>query len=88
MMEHKDLVLTPEYIKTRMQIDIYKSVKEHILNTGATVNDIAKNSGVDIKIVKDAIVGDFNGTLEEMVKNLVSVNAFPKLTFGAYAPEK
>lgn len=88
MIENKDLVLTPEYIKTRMQIDIYKAVKEYILNTGVTIDAIANNACVNTKTVKDAVVGDFNGTLEDMVKILVSVNAFPKLTFGAYAPEK
>lgn len=84
MVKNKDLVLTPEYIKTRMQIDIYNAVKTHMNDTGNGANDIAKNTGLNVKTVKEAERCDFNGTLDEMVKLLVGVGAFPMLAFGVY----
>lgn len=80
-MTHEELLNTPEYWTTKMQIELYNKVESYIKENGITRTELAKRLKVSKGYVTQVLNGDFDHRISKFVDLALFVGYYPKIVF-------
>lgn len=91
MITNDELLETPEYWTTRIQLDLYSHIQEYMRMNGLNRTQLAKKLGVTKGYITQVLNGDFDHRLSKLVELSLAVGLVPKLEFvpkGNFHKEK
>ncbi|MDL2255183.1 helix-turn-helix domain-containing protein [Parabacteroides sp. OttesenSCG-928-G06] len=80
-MTHEELLLTPEYWTTKIQIELFQKVEQYLKVNGLNRSDFAKKLGVSKGYVTQVLNGDFDHRISKLVSMALAIGYIPKLSF-------
>lgn len=80
-MERKDLILSPEYITTRIQLDLYNCAEQFMESTGKNRSQLAQHLGVSKGYVTQLLNGDYDHKLSKLVELSLAFGVVPQIRF-------
>lgn len=80
-MTHEELMLTPEYWTTRIQLELFNKVECYLKENKLTRSDFAKKIGVSKGYVTQILNGDFDHRLSKLVEISIAIGYFPDMSF-------
>ena len=80
-MTRKDLLTSPEYWHTMLQLQLFNKVQEYLQNNNMTRADFAKQLNVSKGYVTQLLNGDYDNRLSKFVELLLQIGYVPKLEF-------
>ena len=81
MITNKELIETPEYWITRIQLDLYTQLQNYMKENGLNRTQLAEKLGVTKSYVTQILNGDFDHRLSKMVELSLAVGLIPKMEF-------
>jgi transcriptional regulator with XRE-family HTH domain len=81
MISFQDLVTTPEYWTTKIQLDLYNMIKHYIDTNGLTQVDLAKKMGVSKGYVSQILNGDFDHRISKFVELSLVAGMVPQISY-------
>ncbi|MBO2524409.1 MAG: hypothetical protein CW341_01715 [Bacteroidetes bacterium] len=81
MITNKELIETPEYWITRIQMDLYTHLQDYMKENGMSRTQLAEKLGVTKSYVTQILNGDFDHRLSKLVELSLSVGFIPKMEF-------
>ena len=81
MITNKELIETPEYWITRIQLDLYTQLQNYMKENGLNRTQLAEKLGVTKGYVTQILNGDFDHRLSKMVELSLAVGLIPKMEF-------
>lgn len=85
MITNKDLLRTPEYWTTRIQLDLYAHLQAYMEENGMNRAQLAQKLGVTKGYVTQILNGDFDHRLSKLVELSLAVGFIPKMEFVSQA---
>ena len=80
-MTRKDLLTSPEYWHTMLQLQLFNKVQKYLQNNNMTRADFAKQLNVSKGYVTQLLNGDYDNRLSKFVELLLQIGYVPKLEF-------
>lgn len=87
-MTHEELLLTPEYYTTGIQLDLYNLVENYLEENKMTRTELAKKLGVSKGYISQVLNGDFDHRLSKLVELALAVGYKPKMVFEPVQAKK
>ena len=81
MLNHEDLIKSPEYLLEIIQNEIYRQVDNYMKNDNINNEQLAKRLGVSKRVVSDVLNGNFNPKLKNLIKLSTSIDLILKIQF-------
>lgn len=81
MITNDELLETPEYWTTRIQLDLYSHLQEYMKANGLNRTQLAQKLGVTKGYVTQVLSGDFDHRLSKLVELSLAVGLIPKMEF-------
>jgi len=81
MLNHEDLIKSPEYLLEIIQNEIYRQVDNYMKNENINNEQLAKRLGVSKRVVSDVLNGNFNPKLKNLIKLSTSIDLILKIQF-------
>ena len=81
MITNDELLETPEYWTTRIQLDLYSHLQEYMKVNGLNRTQLAQKLGVTKGYVTQVLSGDFDHRLSKFVELSLAVGLIPQLKF-------
>lgn len=81
MITNDELLETPEYWTTRIQLDLYSHLQDYMRVNGMNRMQLAQKLGVTKGYVTQVLNGDFDHRLSKLVELSLAVGLIPKLEF-------
>ena len=81
MITNDELLETPEYWTTRIQLDLYSHLQDYMRANGMNRMQLAQKLGVTKGYVTQVLNGDFDHRLSKLVELSLAVGLIPKLEF-------
>lgn len=81
MISFQDLVTTPEYWTTKIQLNLYNMIKHYIDTNGLTQVDLAKKIGVSKGYVSQILNGDFDHRISKFVELSLVAGMVPQISY-------
>ena len=81
MITNKELIETPEYWITRIQLDLYTQLQNYMKENGLNRTQLAEKLGVTKSYVTQILNGDFDHRLSKLVELSLAVGLIPKMEF-------
>lgn len=81
MITNDELIETPEYWTTRIQLDLYSHLQEYMKASGLNRTQLAQKLGVTKGYVTQVLSGDFDHRLSKLVELSLAVGLIPKMEF-------
>lgn len=80
-MKYEDLIKTPEYWTTKMQLDLYEKVEKYMTDHQLNRSDLAKKLGVSKGYVTQLLNGDSDHRMSKLAELALSIGYYPTLDF-------
>ena len=81
MMTNDELLETPEYWTTRIQLDLYSHLQDYMRVNGLNRTQLAQKLGVTKGYITQVLNGDFDHRLSKLVELSLAVGLIPQLEF-------
>lgn len=81
MITNDELLETPEYWTTRIQLDLYSHLQVYMKENGLNRTQLAQKLGVTKGYVTQVLSGDFDHRLSKLVELSLAVGLIPKMEF-------
>ena len=81
MITHKELLKTPEYWTTHIQLDLYAHIKKYMKDNGLNRTQLAQKLGVTKGYITQVLSGNFNHRLSKLVELSLAIGLVPKIQF-------
>ena len=81
MITYQELLTTPEYWTTRIQLELYRIINDYINNNHLTRTELANKLGVTKGYVSQVLSGDFDHRLSKFVELSLAAGVIPKVSF-------
>lgn len=81
MITNDELLETPEYWTTRIQLDLYSHIQEYMRMNGLSRTQLAQKLGVTKGYITQVLNGDFDHRLSKLVELSLAVGLVPKMEF-------
>lgn len=79
-MTHEELLVTPEYWTTKMQIELYQKVEQYLNDNDLTRTDFAKKLNVSKGYVSQILNGNFDHRMSKYTELALLVGYYPKIS--------
>ncbi len=80
-MTYEELLLTPEYWITKIQIDLFSKVEQYMKENNLTRAGFAKKLGVSKGYITQVLNGDFDHRLSKLVELAIAIGYYPNFEF-------
>lgn len=80
-MTYEELIRTPEYCTTRIQIELFNKVEQFIKDEKINRAEFAKKLGVSKGYISQILNGDYDHRLSKFVELAFSIGYKPKIIF-------
>lgn len=80
-MRYNELIKTPEYWTTKMQLDLYEKVEKYMVDNNLNRTELAKKLGVSKGYVTQLLNGDSDHRISKLVELALSIGYYPTLEF-------
>ncbi len=87
-MTYEELLRTPEYCTTRIQIELFNKVEQFIKDENINRAEFAKRLGVSKGYISQILNGDYDHRLSKFVELAFSIGYKPKIIFEPIKKEK
>ena len=81
MITYQELLATPEYWTTRLQLDLYNMIKNYIETNNLTQVDLANKLGVSKGYVSQVLNGNFDHRISKFVELSLAVGMIPQISY-------
>lgn len=81
MITYNELLSTPEYWITRIQLDLYAVMERYMQNNHLSRSDLARELGVTKGYISQVLNGDFDHRLSKLVKLSLAVGMVPQISY-------
>lgn len=81
MITNEELIGTPEYWTTRIQLDLFNHIQNYMQENGLNRAQLAHKLGVTKGYVTQVLNGDFDHRLSKLVELSLAVGLIPQLEF-------
>lgn len=81
MITNDELLETPEYWTTRIQLDLYSHLNDYMNANGLNRTQLAKKFGVTKGYITQVLNGDFDHRLSKLVGLSLAIGLIPQLEF-------
>ena len=81
MITYNELLKTPEYWITKIQLDLYTMMNKYMESNNLSRTDLAKKLGVTKGYISQVLNGDFDHRLSKLVELSMSVGMVPQINF-------
>jgi transcriptional regulator with XRE-family HTH domain len=85
-MTHEELLTTPEYWTTKIQIDLYRKVNQYLKDNHITRTELAKRLGVSKGYISQILNGDYDHRISKLVELSLAIGYIPHLVFEERNP--
>jgi Helix-turn-helix. len=82
IMKHQELINTPEYWVTKIQIDLFQKVEEYLKNNNMNRTQLAEKLGVTKGYVSQILNGDFDHKISKLVELSLAIECYPTFSFN------
>ena len=80
-MDRKDILSSPDYWTTRIQIELYNCAEQYMSRNGLNRSGLAKKLGVSRSYVTQLLSGDFDHRLSKLTELVTSFGYVPIIEF-------
>jgi transcriptional regulator with XRE-family HTH domain len=80
-MKYQDLIKTPEYWTTKIQLDLFTKVEEYMKNKGINRTQLAKELNVSKGYITQILNGDFDHRISKLVELAIAIGYYPNIQF-------
>ena len=80
-MTHEELLSTPEYWTTKIQIDLFSKVEQYIKENNLTKTEFAKKLGVSKGYITQVLNGDFDHRISKLAELAIAIGYYPDFEF-------
>lgn len=91
MIAYKELLTTPEYWTTRIQLGLYNMLENYMESNNLSRVDLANRLGVTKGYVSQVLNGDFDHRLSKLVELSMAIGMVPQISYvpmdKVFAPE-
>jgi transcriptional regulator with XRE-family HTH domain len=87
-MTHEELLNTPEYWTTQIQLELYEMVEKFLKENNMSRTDFAKMLGVSKGYVSQLLNGDFDHRVSKLVELALAIGYRPELSFTRCVQDK
>lgn len=81
MISYNELLSTPEYWITRIQLDLYAMIERYMKNNNLSRTELAHKLGVSKGYVSQVLNGDFDHRLSKLVALSMAIGMVPQISF-------
>ena len=81
MITYQELLATPEYWTTKIQLDLYTMLKNYIVTNHLTRAELASRLGVTKGYFSQVMNGDFDHRLSKLVELSLAVGMVPQVSY-------
>lgn len=81
MISYKELLTTPEYWTTRIQLDLYKMMETYMESNNLSRADLANKLGVTKGYISQVLNGDFDHRLSKLVELSMAIGMIPQIRY-------
>lgn len=81
MITNDELLRTPEYWTTRIQMELYNQIQNYMVENDLNRTQLAQELGVTKGYVTQLLNGDFDHRLSKLVELSLAVGLVPKMEF-------
>ncbi len=81
MITYNELLTTPEYWITKLQIDLFTMMNEYMESNKMTRTDLAKKLGVTKGYISQVLNGDFDHRLSKLVELSMAIGKIPQISY-------
>lgn len=81
MINHNELIQTPEYWMTHIQNDLYAILDDYMKKKGINQSQLANELGFSKGYISRVLNGEFNHKLEKLVELALAVGKVPNFRF-------
>lgn len=75
-MKHEELIKSPEYHLTMVQVKLFNKVYNYMENNNLTNEGMCEFLGISKNKLKTILSGDFNGKLSEFISILLKLDVY------------
>lgn len=80
-MTYEELIRTEEYCLSKTQIELFNKVLDYMTDNKESYQMIFERKGVPIETINQALMGDFDGSLSDLIKVSLCIGYVPVITF-------
>ena len=81
MLNHDELLQTPNYLLTKYQSEIYRQIFEYMQKNDLSQTDMARKLNVSNSYISQVLNGNFNFTLKKLIELGLLIGKVPVLNF-------
>lgn len=81
MITYNELLKTPEYWITKIQLDLYTMMNKYMESNNLSRTDLAKKLGVTKGYISQVLNGDFDHRLSKLVELSMSIGMVPQINY-------
>lgn len=81
-MTHDELIHTPEYWTTLMQLKLYEKVEKYLKENNLNRTQLAEKLGVSKGYISQVLNGNYDHKISKLVELSLAVGYFPDLAFN------
>ena len=81
MITYDELLTTPEYWITRIQLDLYAMIERYMQNNNLSRTELAHKLGVSKGYISQVLNGDFDHRLSKLVELSMAVGMVPQISY-------
>lgn len=81
MITYNELLSTPEYWITRIQLDLYALMEQYMENNNLSRTELARKLGVSKGYISQVLNGDFDHRISKLVELSMAVGMVPQITY-------
>ena len=81
-MKHQELINTPEYWVTKIQIDLFQKVEEYLKKNNMNRTQLAEKLGVTKGYISQILNGDFDHKISKLVELSLAIECYPTFSFN------
>ncbi|MCD7914072.1 MAG: helix-turn-helix domain-containing protein [Tannerellaceae bacterium] len=80
-MKHEELIKTPEYWTTKIQLELFEKVEQYMEDNRINRTELAKRLGVSKGYISQVLNGDFDYRISKLVELALFIGYYPHITF-------
>lgn len=81
MITNDELLATPEYWTTKIQMELYSHLQDYMKKNGLNKTQLAQKLGVTKSYVTQILNGDFDHRISKLVELSLAVGLIPQIKF-------
>ncbi len=81
-MTYEELILTPEYWTTMIQLKLYDKVEKYLKENNMNRTQLAEKLGVSKGYITQVLNGDYDHKISKLVELSLAIGCFPEFSFN------